>query len=260
MSIVAGTNLASVRTAGTTAGTGSNGSNRQIITDPAQQFAYVAMGWGQHTTIAAGIVLPQTSITVAATTQLLNSGWVTITTNAGPQLVSYTGTSGGTTLTGCSGGTGTTTASNVFQSASIAKIQLSNMTISSLQWGVFPTVDITAIFYDSVNSQIVALATGAVLYGLPISGGNAGTAVLLNGGSTITNITFASNEQFIYDSAIGVVWEPNSGTRSLFGFYYQDPTGYHADFTPVNHAASSPTQPVTAFLSKGGLRSGRIFR
>lgn len=67
-----------------------------------------------QTTIAVasnGASLPQATINVVDTTSLLSAGTVTITTSAGPQVVTYTGKTG-TTLTGASGGTGSMSTGN----------------------------------------------------------------------------------------------------------------------------------------------------
>jgi len=57
------------------------------------------------TATTSGLTLPQASIAVASTSGFASSGTIVIITSAGPQLVTYTGTSGGNTFTGCTGGT-----------------------------------------------------------------------------------------------------------------------------------------------------------
>lgn len=61
------------------------------------------------TTITAssnGVSLPTSTINVVSTAGFATSGIINVTTSAGSQAVSYTGTTG-TTFTGCTGGTGT---------------------------------------------------------------------------------------------------------------------------------------------------------
>jgi hypothetical protein len=53
-----------------------------------------------------GLALPQGTITVLSTTGYPASGTFWVQTTNGPQLITYTGTTG-TTFTGCTGGTGT---------------------------------------------------------------------------------------------------------------------------------------------------------
>jgi hypothetical protein len=62
------------------------------------------------TTIGAlsnGLTLPQPNIYIASTTGFDTAGVISVTTSGGPQIVTYTGLSGGNQLTGCTGGGGT---------------------------------------------------------------------------------------------------------------------------------------------------------
>jgi len=71
-------------------------------------FLITALQTGNNTTITVGSngqSLPQATINVASTTGFPSSGTIFVTTAAGLQTVTYTGTTG-TTFTGCSGGTG----------------------------------------------------------------------------------------------------------------------------------------------------------
>lgn len=82
------------------------GSNGQILP---QSTINVASTQTASTTISASsnnIALPQSTINVASTTGFPTSGTIYVTTNQGIQLVTYTGTAGGTQFTGCSGGYG----------------------------------------------------------------------------------------------------------------------------------------------------------
>lgn len=72
-------------------------------------FKITGINVGNSTTIAAGSngqSLPQSTINVASTTGFPTSGTIFITSSAGQQTVTYTGTTS-TTFTGCTGGTGT---------------------------------------------------------------------------------------------------------------------------------------------------------
>ena len=74
-----------------------------------------------QTTIAAasnGQTLPQTTINVASTTGFSSSGTIRVTTSAGVQSVSCTGTTP-TSFTGCSGGTGTMSTGGLVQAGSL---------------------------------------------------------------------------------------------------------------------------------------------
>lgn len=76
------------------------------------------------TTIAVasnGVALPTGTINVAATTGFATTGAIYVTTSNGPQLVTYTGTTG-TTFTGCSGGTGTMTTGNAVTSLFVVNL------------------------------------------------------------------------------------------------------------------------------------------
>jgi hypothetical protein len=66
--------------------------------------------FGASTTIAAGSngqALPQSTINVASTSNFPASGTFIVVINNVPQVITYTGTSGGNQFTGCTGGTGT---------------------------------------------------------------------------------------------------------------------------------------------------------
>jgi hypothetical protein len=60
-------------------------------------------------TTTTGIqTLPTSTINVTATASFPSTGFILVVTSNGPQVVQYTGTSGGNSFTGCTGGTGST--------------------------------------------------------------------------------------------------------------------------------------------------------
>src|SRR5258708_4009198 len=137
-----------------------------------------AGGIGQ-TTIAAGsngASLPQASISVASTTPLPAAGTVYVTTAAGPQLVTYTGTSGGNTLTGCLGGTGAMSTGGLVGTGAHAlhvKGNCSAVRIGNPDLGQFPNTGgnlptaPTVLIEDSLNGapNDVTLLPGVVQQG-----------------------------------------------------------------------------------------------
>jgi hypothetical protein len=262
MAVIAGTNLASVRTAGTTSATGQLGTNQAACIDDQGKYVYASMTFSgsASTTAASGQGLTGT-ITVGVTTNFLSPvGFLAVPCTSGTALVQYTGTTG-TTFTGCTvinGATGTTTGTNVTQSPSIAQVRLSDMTILNRVWAGIPLAAISSIFYDAVGSQVVVIGTGNVLYGVPISGsgGTAGTPATLNGGASITNIVTSGTLHFVPDLTLGIVWQIGSQNKQVFGFYFRDPSSYHADYTPVFHACTAPFLNSTNFLNKGGMALG----
>ena len=81
---------------------------------------YISVGTvsSVSTTIAVGsngVSLPTGTINVSSTTGFATSGAIYVTTSFGPQLVTYTSTTG-TTFTGCSGGVGVMTTGNAVTS------------------------------------------------------------------------------------------------------------------------------------------------
>ncbi len=89
-------------------------------------------GAAPSTTIASGsngLSLPQTDIFVNDTTGFNSNGTIIIKTNAGPQIVFYTGIAAGPNFTGCTGGTGVMiTGDSVFSGSAPGVIRCSTGT------------------------------------------------------------------------------------------------------------------------------------
>jgi hypothetical protein len=99
----------------TVANAGNNGGkfmrfSSTTTADGAKIVRIFDKGWGQFTTTIAagsnGVSLPTGTINVASTAKFPATGSLIVNTSAGPQFVTYTGTTS-TTFTGCTGGTGT---------------------------------------------------------------------------------------------------------------------------------------------------------
>jgi hypothetical protein len=257
---IAGTNITSLTILGSTAPTGSEGTINGYTQDPLNEFGYALINWSQSTTISTAS-LPATTLTVGNGAIFLSAGWVAIpTASNGVQLVQYAAVSGNT-LTGCTGGTGTPSGT-IYQAPSIAQIQLSNMTLTSgLQWGIFPIGSTGGLFglcYDAVGDQLITIGTGSVLWGMPITGtgGTAGTAATLNGGSSITNITFVAC-QFLNDVTTGNVFQVAQNQNNVSSFILNDPTGVNANFASGLHPISVLKGGTNNFLGLAGLAIGR---
>jgi len=96
---------------GCTGGTGTTFTGGTVLIGNGFQTITYGTVTNANTTIASGSngqSLPQATINVASTTGFLASGVITVTTGAGLQTVTYSGTTG-TSFTGCTGGTGAMT-------------------------------------------------------------------------------------------------------------------------------------------------------
>jgi hypothetical protein len=129
----------------------------------------------QATTIAAGsnnVALPTGTINVASTTGFSTSGTIFVVTTTGPQLVTYTNTTG-TTFTGCTGGTGTMTTGNAVTAATVIVASTAGFAPSGI-------INVTS----STGSQIVAYTgiTGTSFTGCTSGGITPPTGTLSTGG------------------------------------------------------------------------------
>lgn len=130
------------------------GWDPQFQTSPVQVEAHNAIAMPATSTIAVasnGQSLPQATINVAATAGSPPNGTVLITTDQGPQTVTYTGLTG-TTYTGCTGGLGLMTTGNA--------VSQSQVLFGSINWR--PKVDVMAGAPNAAGNlyQLWALAGG----------------------------------------------------------------------------------------------------
>jgi hypothetical protein len=149
------------------------------------------------TTTTGVQTLPVGTINVVSTASFPTSGFILVATSNGPQVVQYTGTSGGNSFTGCTGGTGNTSSGGA----------------------------VTSLF--TVNLPLTP-ATGDT-YIIKDAGGSAGNNnILINGNgvnidSGVSNIVVMTNftqAQFTYNgtiwiSALSTNIAPNSGYTSV---------------------------------------------
>ena len=163
------------------------------------------------TTIAVGsngASLPQGTINVASTTGFATSGAIYVTTSNGPQLVTYTNTTG-TTFTGCSGGTGTMTTGNA---------------VTSLFTVNLPSGPTTGDLYTIKDANASSGATNFFI---------SGNGINIDGQSGIVISTNYTQATFVYN---GSTWV-SSLTNNLI------PNG----FSSVINVASSGVATVVGF-------------
>jgi hypothetical protein len=169
---------------GCTNGTGNTSIGGSVFTafSPASNYTSIAAG-------SNGASLPQTTINVAATAGFPTSGYIYVTTSTGFQVVTYTGTSGGTQFTGCTGGTGTMSTGNA-------------VVICYPATGTFNVV-------SSQGSQTVTY-TGTTA--TTFTGGSGGIGLILTGSSitspaqitTALGTTLATNQTSVTSNIAGL--------------------------------------------------------
>lgn len=163
------------------------------------------------TTIAVasnGQVLPQATINVASTTGFATSGAIYVTTANGPQLVTYTGTTG-TTFTGCLGGTGA-----MATGGAVTSLFAVNLPTSPTTGDLYVVKDANSScgatnFFVSGNGINIDGQTGIVL------STNYAQAIFVYNGSTW--ISSLSNN-LIPNGFSSVINVPSSGVATVVGF------------------------------------------
>lgn len=188
------------------------------------------------TTITAGsdgLSLPQSTINVASSAGFSQSGSVFVTTGAGQELVSYTGTTS-TTLEGCAGGSG-------LMSTGGAVTQNGTIPITSSLSGTALTVTTAS---DPIIAPGMFLAGGGVLAGTQILTGSGGagayTVDVAQTTSTATTIAAASDTLSLPQSTINVA--------STAGFF---PAGSILLTTSLGSQLVTYTGPNTATTFEG---------
>lgn len=174
---------------------------------------YISVGTvsSVSTTIAVasnGISLPTGTINVASTTGFASTGAIYVTTTNGPQLVTYTGTTG-TTFTGCVGGTGVMGTGNA---------------VTSLFFVNLPTGPTTGDLYTVKDANASCGATNFFISGNGINiDGQPGIVLSTN----YTQATFVYNgstwisslaNNLIPNGFSSVVNVPSSGVTTVVGF------------------------------------------
>ena len=163
------------------------------------------------TTVAAGsngLSLPQGTINVAATAGFATTGAIYVTTTNGPQLVTYTGTTG-TTFTGCIGGTGVMSTGNPVTSLFVV-----NLPTSPTTGDLYTIKDANAScgatnFFVSGNGVNIDGQTGIVL-----STNYTQATFVYNGSAWISSL--ANN--LIPNGFSSVINVPSSGVATVVGF------------------------------------------
>lgn len=163
------------------------------------------------TTTTGTQTLPTANISVSSTTSFPSSGFITVVTTSGPQVVQYTGTSGGNTFTGCTGGTGNTSAGGA-----VASLFTVNLPTS-------PATGDTYIIKDaggSANSNNILINGN----GVNIDGGFSNIIVMTNftqaqftynGTTWISSLTTNVAAPAGYTSVVNV---PSGGSALVIGF------------------------------------------
>lgn len=115
------------------------------------------------------LTLPQGSLTVVSTTGFTSTGSLLVASSAGPQTVTYTGTSGGNTFTGVVGGTGTIVTGNVVAQTNATTTIAAGSNNTALPVG---TINVTSTvgFPQSGTLRIITLG-GPGTPGVPGNGG-----------------------------------------------------------------------------------------
>jgi len=165
-----------------------------------------------RTTIAAGsngVSLPTGTINVASTTGFAAAGTLLITTSNGPQLVSYTGTSGGNQFTGCTGGTGTMSTGGL-----VADVTATTQDVLR--------IDITttggALIVQSLGSASNGTNNAVVFFRVVVDGiVRRGGSTKSNGGSGVTAMAVSLKLTGLTAGAHVVVvqWRVSSGTGQV---------------------------------------------
>jgi hypothetical protein len=163
------------------------------------------------TTIAVasnGAALPQATINVASTTGFATTGAIYVTTTNGPQLVTYTGTTG-TTFTGCLGGTGVMTTGNA-----VTSLFFVNLPSAPTTGDIYVVKDANAScgttnFFISGNGVNIDGQTGIVL-----STNYTQATFVYNGSTWISSL--ANN--LIPNGFSSVINVPSSGVQTVVGF------------------------------------------
>jgi hypothetical protein len=229
--------------------------------DPTNAYAFVtSSGSANFATIQSGpytLPLSNATVTLSGTNTMPTAG--TIFVNNGSVIpVTYTGISG-STITGCnSGGTGTlATGNNVSMPGTIFRVVLATGALAL--WYQDPTGVVTAyysVFYDTANSQLVAMDQSGNLWGIPFTGTppvQSGSVSIIS--SAISNLNASGCTFSVGDLATnGIVWQ-SGGNREMYGFAYQAPattTLGFSQFESVQHPFTWYGGISSNFLVPGG--------
>lgn len=164
----------------------------------------------RETTIAAGSngqTLPQSTINVASTTNFPTSGQILVSTTAGQQRVTYTGTTA-TTFTGCTGGTGTMSTGNQVRNVTPNAQDLVRLELTT-QGGAL--IIISAASVQASNNQIGYFQI--LVDNLVVRGGAASGNGSAPGGSTVIGLKLTNIPAG--DHVAVLRWRVSGGTANL---------------------------------------------
>lgn len=195
---------------------------------------------GPGATLSNLATLPQATINVASTTGFTTAGTLLIFSSAGPQTVTYTGTTG-TTFTGASGGTGTLLAGNYVAQTNRATtiaagsnaVALPQGTINVASTTGFPTSGTIRVVTSvaGVTGQILSVQTVTYtnITGTSFTGCSGGTGTMFTGNS-VSSLPIIGNADLVLastDFGNHAVWgSPNA----LAGHIFNTPTNTLFDF------------------------------
>jgi hypothetical protein len=178
--------------------------------------------------------LPQATINVASTTGYPASGTFWVNTNAGFQLITYTGTTG-TTFTGCTGGTG---------------LLLTGQAVNGVTLcggGVIRRTDLRVSFvrlfdYERQRVEMLARPTGDISAAAPVSIQNTPAVTVSSGTvttvSTVTSVTAVASVTSSQSAIPGIIADVASAALTS--------SATTSALTPTFGTAYSVSIPVTA--------------
>ncbi len=195
---------------------------------------------GPGATLSNLAVLPQATINVVSTTGFTSAGTLLVFSSAGPQTITYTGTTG-TTFTGCVGGTGTLFVNNYVaqtnRSTTIAAgsngIALPQATINVASAVGFPTSGTIRVVTSVSNSNGNTLSVQTVTYsgttGTSFTGCTGGIGTMFTGNAVSSLPIAGSADLALVGTDFGnrVLW---GSPTALTGHIFNTPTNTLFDF------------------------------